>query len=366
MAERVLGRGGAIALVALTAACGPSYVEVRPTETLAAAERGMAVEVTHLWLTDDVRKRGLADDVDLVVELRVRNDGPKARRMSPGSFSCWMALDARRPSETRALLGGGGGAGPFPGELPDEGSLLAPVSVGPGETSTLWAFFHGYRFEGSDRPRRITLDVPFDDGSVRVVLADPALGDLRWVAQPERTAVTLGLRNVSLVGGRLRATAPSTEIVFSSRRGPVLFDVGLVSTVLVETEGPLRSSTSAFTGSGLTAHLTVPFASWGAPEERRELGVYAGGSASFLVEILTPAAARANQMNMLGPHAYGFFTAEAGLELDLGALRFAASPFPLEPARRMLPSWSLRVGYAQAWADGVTGSGFTTAFRFNF
>jgi hypothetical protein len=364
MVERAWRRS-AIAIV-LLASCGPSYVEVRPSETLAVAERGVAVEVTHLWLTDDVRTRGLADDVDLVVELRVRNDGAKARRISPGSMSCLMAIDARRPDATRALLAGGGGAGPFPGELPDEGSLLAAVSVAPGETRPLWAIFHGYRFEGSDRPRRITLDVPFDDGAVRIALADPALGDLRWVAQPPRTGVTIGLRNISLVGGGLHATVPSTEIVLSSRRGPVLFDVGLVSMVLVQSEGPLRSSTSSFTGSGLTAHLAVPFASWGAPEERRALGVYAGGSASFLIEILTPSAARANEMNMLGPHAYGFFTAEAGLELDLGALRFAASPFPLEPAKRTLPSWSLRLGYVQAWAGGATGGGFTTSFRFNF
>jgi hypothetical protein len=164
----------------------------------------------------------------------------------------------------------------------------------------------------------------------------------------------------------LRANIPGTEIVFTARRGRVLWDVGLVMSVLVETQGPLVSSTSTFMDSGLTAHLTAPFASWGPPEDGHQLGVFAGGSASFLVETTTPAAAKANMMKMIGPNNYGFLTAEGGLELDMGAVRFAATPFPLSPDKRPLPSWLWRVGYVQAWGDRVTAGGFMTSIRFTW
>ena len=74
---------------------------------------------------------------------------------------------------------------------------------------------------------------------------------------------------------------------------------------------------------------------------------------------------REANMKADAPHAYGFSTLEAGLELDFGAFRFAASPFPLTPSRRPLPSFSFRVGYVQGWSDGATGRGLLTCFRFN-
>ena len=348
------------------AGCGPTFIEVKPTEPLAVDAGRVRAEVTRLWLSDEVRGRGLAEDIDLVVELRVRNDDARARKISPGSFSCLLELDARRPGETRSLLPGGGGAGTFPGEPPDEGSLLAGVTIPAGQSQVVWAIFHGYRFDGSDRPRRVTLKIPLDDGVLALDLADPARGALRWEAPAFREGLTIGIRDVSTYGGGLHVTAPGTEIALSRRRGPILWDVGLVSAVVVETKGPLQSVTSSFSGTGLTAHLTAPFASWGAPEDARELGVFVGGSAEFVVEMLTPSAARANSMNMIGQHAYGFFTAEAGLEFDFGALRLAASPFPLSPSKRALPSWGFRVGYVQAWAGGATGGGLMNALRFNF
>ena len=223
----VRGRLGlALVLGALAASCGPSYVEVRPSEPLAGAAGGVHADVTRLWLSEDVRSRGLAEDADLVVELRVRNDDARERKISPGALSCWMELDARRPGETRSLLPGGGGAGEFPGEPPDEGSLLAAVTIPAGQSRLVWAIFHGYRFEGSDRPRRITLKIPLDDGALALDLADPARGALRWEAPPARGAVTIGVRNLSLFGGALHATVPSTEIVYASRRGPLLWDLG--------------------------------------------------------------------------------------------------------------------------------------------
>src|SRR5450432_3759960 len=356
-----------IALLTLgLGACGAAFLPVRPSEPLAAEARGVHVDVTRVWLSEEVQQRGLAEDIDLVVEVRVRNDGARERKISPGSFSCWMELDARRPGETRALLPGGGGEGAFPGAPPDEGSLLAGVTIPPGQSRDVWALFHGYRFDGSERPRKVTLRIPLDDGSIVLALADPAHGALRWEAPAVRSAISIGIKDITLLRGGLRASLPGTEIVFTARRGAVLWDVGLTSSVLVETQGPLVSSTSTFTGSGLTAHLTAPFASWGPPEDGHQLGVFAGGSASVLVETLTPAQATANMMKMLLPNVYGFLTAEGGLELDMGAVRFAASPFPLSPDRRPLPSWLVRLGYVQAWGDGVTAGGFMTSIRFSW
>jgi hypothetical protein len=359
-------RARALVLVLVAAGCGPSYLAVRPTEPLAADAGRVRADVTRLFLSDEVRGRGLAEDVDLVVELRVRNDDARARKISPGSFSCWMVLDARRPGETLSLLAGGGGEGAFPGEPPGEGSLLLPVTIPPGQSRDVWAIFHGYRFEGSDRPRRVKLTIPLDDGALVIDLADPARGGLRWEAPAQRRGLSVGLRNFSLFGGSLKATAPGTEIAFNWRRGRVMGDVGLISTVLVQTEGPLQSVTSTFGGTGFSAHLTTPLFSWGATAEPRQLGVFVGGSASLLLEMLTPNAMKSDQMMMMPAHSYGFFTLEAGLELDIGALRFAGTPFPLDPDRRPLPRWTLRLGYLQGWGGGAWGGGLLTSFRFTF
>jgi hypothetical protein len=363
---RVWLRRGALALGLCSAGCGPTYLAVRPSEPLAADAGRVHADLTRLWLTDDARTRGLAEDVDLVIELRVRNDDARPRTISPGSFSCWMVLDPRRPDQTLSLLAGGGGEGAFRGEPPGEGSLLVPVTIPAGQSRDVWVIFHGYRFEGSDRPRRVTLTVPLDDGALTLDLADPARGALRWEAPALRKGVVVGIRNVSLLGGGLHATVPGWEFAIAWRRGPLMWDVGLASSVLVQTQGPLESVTSTLTGTGLVAHLTAPLLSWGAPEDPRQLGVFVGGSASFLVELLTPAAATENNMNMIGPHTYGFATVEAGLELDLGALSFAATPFPLTPDRRALPRWTLRLGYVQGWAGGATGGGLLTNLRFGF
>ena len=355
-----IGRG--VLVAALCSGCGASFIPVRPSEPVTATSGTLAAEVTRLWLTDDVRDVGLDDEIDLVVELMVRNDGSEAHTLAPGSFECLMEIDARRPSETRALQPGGGGEGAFPGAEPDEGSLLAPVTIPAGRAQTVWALFHGYRFAGSERARRITLRAPFDAGVLALDLADPARGDLRWQTPPENRGIIVGLKDLSLVGGAMHATAPSSEVAVIGRRGGVLWDLGLVSTVLVETQGPLVSSTSAFSGSGLSGHLTTSLVTWGPPQNPRQLGVFAGGSASLLLEITSSAVAREKKT----PHAYGLLTAEGGLDFGLGALPFAPSPFPLAPANRPLPRWSLRLGYVQAWADGVTSGGYMTSLRFVF
>jgi hypothetical protein len=358
--------GAAVLVLTLSAACAPTYIAVRPSEPVAAEANRVHVDVTRLWLSDGIRDDGLGEDSDLVVELRVRNDGTRERKVSPGSFSVWMILDERRPGDTLSLLAGGGSEGAFPGGEPDEGSMLLPVTIPAGQSRDLWAIFRGYRFEGSDRPRRITLKVPLDDGALDLDLADPARGAQLWVAPPASSGVAIGLHNVSLIGGGLRGTMPGTDAAFVWRRGPLMWDVGLVSSALIQAEGPLQSGTSSFSGIGLQAHLSVGLLSWGAIANPRQLGVYAGGTAQGLIEIETTAEMSSNVKNKIPAHFYGLTTIEAGLEIDLGALRFAASPFPLAPARRPLPRWSLRLGYVEGWAGGASGGGLVENLRFAF
>jgi hypothetical protein len=352
-----------LALVAalVASACSPAYLTVRPTEPLTAAAGRVSVEVTKLWLTEGVRDDGLDADSRLVVGLRVRNDGPVARRVSPGSFSCVMHLDPSRPGEARALLAGGGGEGEFSGELPDEGTLLGAVTIPPGQSREVWAIFEGYRFDGSEVPRRVTMTVPVDGMAPMVVtLADPARGALRWQTPPARKAVVIGLKNVSLFAPGMGGSMPTTEITILRRSGPVLWDVGIQSFLFAETQGHrLVSQTSVFTGSGVTAHLTLPVLTWGTPQEPRQLGLYAGGAASFGVEVLRPPIPEDAV-----PHIYGFLQAEAGVELDIGALRLARTPFPLSLEGRGLPRWALRVGYVHTWAGGANSGGLMTALRF--
>jgi hypothetical protein len=343
--------------------CASTYLEARPSEPLVATAGEVRAEVVRVFLADDVRWRGLDADSDLVVELAVRNAGSAPRRISAGSFSCLMEIDARRPGETRALLAGGGGPGAFAGEPPGEGSLLAPLPVPPGETRSVWALFHGYRFDDSDLPRRITLYVPVEGAApLALTLADPARGRLRWQTTPIKSALSVGFHSGSTFASGLRTTAISTDIGRVTRSGPLLWDVALVSTILVETQGPLVSSSGAFSGSGLAAHVTVPLLSWGNTVEPSELGIYAGGTAQLLAEIPKPRDAG----DMTPPNVYGLLQAEAGVELDLGALRFAPTPFPLSPVGRGLPRWSLRVGYQQMWVDEMTSGGTVTSVRFVF
>jgi hypothetical protein len=143
------------------------------------------------------------------------------------------------------------------------------------------------------------------------------------------------------------------------RAGPLRLDAGIMSTILIATRGPLVSESSVFTGQGLTAHLTAPLFSWGPEQTMRQVGLYAGGSASFLIELpkRTP-----DEKDPL--HTYGLYQAEAGVEIAGGILHLAATPFPLAERGRQLPRWAIRAGYVQSWAGGVTAGGYATTLRF--
>jgi hypothetical protein len=328
-----------------------------------AAEAGpLRVEVARILLTDDVPWSGVGDGTALVVELSVTNGAAQPYTLSAASLSCLMELDALRPGDTRSLTPAGGGEGPFPGGDAAEGAALNQVMVPPGQTRAYWAMFRGYRFPGSDVPRRITLTLPGPSGlGLRVALADPAHGLLRWNVAPAASGWTYGARATTLGGDYSTSTGASTQIARVFRAGRLLWDVGLLSTVLVQTKGRLISQTSSFTGIGLTAHLTAPLVGWGAWQDPRQLGLYAGGAAQLLVELRPPST---TTDPMMRPHVYGEIDAELGLEIDVGAQRLAASPFPLSYQGRPLPRWALRAGFTHTWIGHGTANGYVTGVVF--
>ena len=249
-------------------------------------------------------------------------------RSSGALFSCLMVVDPARPSETRSLTPVGGAEGTFPGELPGEGSLVGSFTIPPGQRRAYWVLFRGYRFAGSNLARRVVLRVPNPGGpALEFAVADPSRGELRWRLTARRGSWNVGFQNVALFGEHLRATVISTVLARREDLGPVYVDVGMISAVLIQTHGGLASETSSFAGLGPTVHLTAPFYRWGPEVEPRRFGVYAGGSAMLLTEVLQ----QPRPDPMAVPTFYGAFTVEGGLSLDIGAVRFAATPFPLSP-----------------------------------
>ncbi len=104
----------------------------------------------------------------------------------------------------------------------------------------------------------------------------------------------------------------------------------------------------------------MPVFTWGSPQDPRQLGVYGGPTAMLLAEIAKPPP---EGEKMKPPHVYGAYIAEAGLELAVGALRFAATPFPLTPGRAPLPRWAIRLGYVHWWVDKGGTDGYTSSLR---
>jgi hypothetical protein len=58
--------------------------------------------------------------------------------------------------------------------------------------------------------------------------------------------------------------------------------------------------------------------------------------------------------------------AEAGIEVDVGARRLAATPFPLSYTGRALPRWLFRIGYTHWWVAGGGSDGYTTSARLSW
>jgi len=358
----------AAALVWALALAGPAcggvtYRQVRPNESLAAASGGLRVAAQRVYLTDDTIESGVRDGMALVVELTAANSGPRPYTLAPTAVWCLMQLDARHLDQTRLLPPSVNGEGIFPGELPEGGGDLHPIEVAPGQTRSFWVLFRGYRFDGSEVPRRIALTLPDAEGHpFELVLADPAEGLLRWEVPVTRSTWTVGIEGGSFYGSYIQATSFSERISRLAAAGPFLWDVGLVSSVLVQVQGQLRSATSSFTGLGLDAHLTLPLLRWGDALDPVRLGPYLGGQIQTLIAMEpTPK----NTSMPMTPPVYGQGGPEIGLELDVGALRNAATPFPLSPVgANPMPRWSARLGYTHTWIGHGTSDGYFSGARF--
>jgi hypothetical protein len=153
--------------------------------------------------------------------------------------------------------------------------------------------------------------------------------------------------------------ATSTQVARVFRAGPLLWEVGLGTRVLVQITGELRSPTSSFAGTGPVAHVAWPVLGWGTSQDPRRIGPYAGGEAQILIALEPPRAPG----DMTPPTIYGLVAAEAGLELDVGALPLGASPFPLQPSGRRLPRWGLRLGYTHWWVGHGQADGYVSSLR---
>ncbi|HVV50030.1 MAG TPA: hypothetical protein VHO06_10260, partial [Polyangia bacterium] len=185
----------------------------------------------------------------------------------------------------------------------------------------------------------------------------------RWEVPPTRSTWTVGIQGGSFYGGYVQAMSFSERLSRQATAGWFLWDAGFVSTTLVQVKGALRSDTSSFTGAGLDAHLTLPLWRFGEPSSPIRLGPYAGGQIQTLLAIQPPPMQTGGKPET--PPIYGQGGPEVGLEVDVGALRNAATPFPLSPAAgNVLPRWSFRIGYTHAWIGHGTTDGYFTSARF--
>jgi hypothetical protein len=353
--------GALLGAVAFSLGCGPSFMEVHLSQPVVTALPGaLRIEARRVFVTDDVPTGGVREDTALAVELDVTNSGDAVYNLNVTSLSCLMEVDTSAPGETLSLPLSAGGDGTFPGAIGADTLVTKPIPLPPGKTQTIWALFFGYRYPGSDIPRRITVTLPGADGHpMRVVLADPSHGQLRWTFPAQKSQLMLGLENTTLLGGRTKGMGVSTEISVFRRLGSLRFDGGLSSTLLVQTQGALTSPTSSFAGTGLNAHLALPVLTWGAELDPRRVGFYAGGQAQVLISIDPPPPPG----DMPTPHVYGTLAVEGGLDLEVGTLLAARTPFPLTATGAGLPRWFLRVGYTHWWAGGGNVDGYVSSLR---
>src|SRR5262245_37542698 len=279
-----------LALATAGLGCAPSWSPARLTQPVSMspmADATLSVEAGNIYVTDDVINAGMDEDTALAVELGITNVGAQPYALNAAAISCWMELSPEQPGETRSLTPAAGGDGPFPAGLGSQDYTIGSITVPAGQTRKAWIMFRGYRYDGSDVPRRITISLPDARGRrVQVVIADPARGQLRWEVKPPSVAFAYGAQNANLYAQGFTAMATAAQLSVVSRAGPFLYDVGITSRVLLETKGLLPSETSGFSGLGVNAHLTHPFFTWGSWQNPRQLGLYGGGEAHYLGEIL--------------------------------------------------------------------------------
>ncbi|MFL5308271.1 MAG: hypothetical protein ACJ8F1_23870 [Polyangia bacterium] len=352
---------GIAALAVAVLGCGAAgYREARLTQAAELVTRGFSVEVGRVFLNEETVTDGVADGTALVVELEITNRGTTPYQLNPGQIWCLLQIDTRHPDETRMFPPSVSGDGPFRGEVP-ETTELPMIEVAAGQTRTAWVLFRGYRFTDSDIPRRVALTLPDSQGrTAELVLADPAEGYLRWAVPPTHSTFTFGVQSSAVYGGYAQLQMVSTRLSRQAQTGRYLWDIGIVSTTVVQVKGVLRSTSSSFGGTGFDLHLTLPLWQWGEPASPVRLGPYVGGE----VELLIATEPTQTDTKAQPPPIYGEVSPEIGLELDVGALHLAKTPFPLLAGRNNpLPRWLFRVGYTHTWIGHGTADGYLSAFR---
>jgi hypothetical protein len=347
--------------IALVAGCGTSYRAARLTQSVSMspmADAILSVEAGNVYVSDDLIGSGLNEDSVLAVELGITNAGSQPYALNAATISCWMELSPDQPGETRSLTPAGGGEGPFPTDVDTQDFTLGSTTIPPGQTRKSWVVFRGYRYAGSDVPRKITVSFPDPRGRrVQVVIADPARGQLRWEVQQKARTLFYGVNNTSLYGPELDGIGMGGALGLMQRSGRFLWETGLTSRIFVETEGSLVSPTSTFSGTGVFGHLMLPLGGWGTWQDPRQFGLYAGGE----LQVLTAIESRASAAKMPKAQLHGAASAEGGVEFAIGAQRPYASPFPISFSGWAAPRWAIRVGYVHWWTGGGDSNGYVTS-----
>lgn len=304
------------------------------------ADATLRAELAQVLVSNNVTLASLNEYSALIVVLRVTNAGHEPYTLNTGSIACWLELSPDRPDETRALAPVGGGEG----AVPHGGTNLGSVTILPGETREAWVRFRGYRYAGSDVPRKVTIWFPDASGRrVELVIADPGRGQ-RWMVEPIAIGLGFGAQDTTLDSSALAARSVAAQLTWVWRMGPLLGDAGWSSRLILQRGGRLISETSGFDAFGVHAHLTAPLIHWDTFSS--VLGLYGGGEAQRFDEITHP------DSNGLVRGTYGALSAEGGVELDWGGPPPAPSPFPISFSQPSLPRATLRAGYTYWWTRG--------------
>jgi hypothetical protein len=333
-----------LALSLLAAGCSSSYSAARLTQPVSMspmADATLSAEAGTLFLKSDLAVSGMQEETELVVEIGITNAGPEPYVLNTASISCWMELSPDQPGETLSLMPAAGGEGTFPETAASQDLQLGSTTIPPGQTRKSWVMFRGYRYPGSDVPRKITIWFPDARGRrVQLVIADPARGQLRWEVKPLAGTMIYGVENSTLFGPELTGSAVAAMFGGIRRSGPLLFNLGITARTFVMQRGSWTSPTSSFTGTGWYGYVTLPLAGWGGSHDPRQFGVYGGGELQVMYAIQT----RESAAKMSAGDFLGAAVAEGGVEVDVGTLRPGPSPFPISYTTWSAPRWAFRLG----------------------
>src|SRR5262245_61966017 len=173
----------------------------------AMPEATLRVELDRVRINVTPVIAGFSETTFLVVSMSITNVGREPYALNAGSVACWMELSPDQPGETRAMIPNAGGPGSTPG-----GKVLGSVTIPPGETRRFWVRFQGYRYPGSDVPRKITVFIPDARGQrVQLVIADPGRGQ-RWMVDPLAFGFTYGIQQTSLSSPEVRGQAIAAQL----------------------------------------------------------------------------------------------------------------------------------------------------------